>query len=91
MELDDILELKFKDDKFRLGTVGNWIDGNDPSDPKSGSVREQLRSYITGDAVQEEIAGKKFRALAVVIIDHARYSCVRWIGMVTGSASFSLR
>ena len=68
MELDDILELKFKDDKFRSGTVGNWTDGNDPSDPKSGSVREQLRSYITGDTVQEEITGKKFRAWVVVII-----------------------
>jgi hypothetical protein len=62
MELDDILELKFKDDKFPSGTVGNWNDGNDLS------VREQLQSYIAGDTVQEEIVGKKFRAWVVVII-----------------------
>jgi hypothetical protein len=38
------------------------------SDPKSGIVREQLRSYIAGPTVQKEIAGKNFRALVVVII-----------------------
>src|SRR5271155_885328 len=30
-------------------------------------------------------------ALQWLLLDHARYSCVRWIGMATGSASFGLR
>ena len=67
MELDDILELKFKDDKFRSGTVGDWIDGRG-SDPKSGDVRKQLYSYVTGPTVQKEIVDKNFRAFAVVIV-----------------------
>jgi hypothetical protein len=67
MKLDGILKLKFKGDKFRSGTIRNWIDGG-RSDRKSGIVREQLRSYIAGPTVQKEIAGKNFRALVVVII-----------------------
>jgi hypothetical protein len=68
MRLNEILKLKFKGDKYRSGTIRNWIDGGKQSDPKSGSVRKQLRSYITGPTVQKEIAGKNFRALVVVII-----------------------
>jgi hypothetical protein len=65
MGLDEILELEFEGDKFRSGTIGNWIDGNDPN---SGIVREQLRSYIRGSTVQKEIADKNFRAFVVVIV-----------------------
>jgi hypothetical protein len=67
MGLNEILELKFKGDKYRSGTIRNWID-EEWSDPKSGSVRKQPRSYIMGSTVQKEIAGKNFRALVVVII-----------------------
>jgi hypothetical protein len=68
MRLNEILELKFKGDKYRSGTIRNWIDGENESDPKSGDVRKQLRSYIKEATVQEEITGKIFRALVVVII-----------------------
>jgi hypothetical protein len=65
MKLNDILKLKFKGDKFRTGTIRNWIDGRGP---KSGDVRKQLHSYITEPTVQKEIAHKNFRAFAVVIV-----------------------
>ena len=68
MGLHKILELNFKNDKFRSGTIHNWIDGEKSSDKISGSVREQLRSYILGSTVQKEIACKNFRAFVVVIV-----------------------
>ena len=68
MRLNEILRLKFKGDKFRSGTIRNWIDGRRGKDPKSGEVRKQLKSYITGTTVKEEIVGKDFRGFAVVII-----------------------
>jgi len=67
--LKEILGLKFEGDKYRSGTIRNWFDGNSRKSENSGSVREQLRSYITGTTVQKEIADKKdFRAFAVVIV-----------------------
>jgi hypothetical protein len=72
MGLHKILQLNF-DCKFRSGTIGNWIDGNDP---QSESVREQLRSYVKGPTVQEEIADKNFRAFVVVIVG-SRHILVR--------------
>ena len=68
MGLHKILELNFKGDKFRSGTIHNWIDGEQSNDEISGSVRKQLQSYILGHTVQKEIAGKNFRAFAVVIV-----------------------
>jgi hypothetical protein len=68
MGLHKILELNFERCKFRSGTIGNWIDGENGNDPNSGIVREQLRSYIRGSTVQKEIAGKNFRAFVVVIV-----------------------
>jgi hypothetical protein len=69
MGLHEILELNFKGDRYRSGTIHNWIDGKQSNDEKSGSVRKQLQSYILGRTVQEEIAGhKNFRAFAVVIV-----------------------
>ena len=59
MRLDEILELEFKGDKHRSGTICNWIEG---------TVREQLQSYIMGPTVQNEITDKNFRALVAVII-----------------------
>jgi hypothetical protein len=67
MRLDEILELEFKGDKHRSGTIRNWIEGT-CDDPNSGSVRKQLQSYIMGPTVQNEIAGKNFRALVAVIV-----------------------
>lgn len=67
MKLNEILGLKFKGDQFQTGTIRKWIDGRGSS-PKSGGVRKQLRSYITGPTVQNEIADKDFRAFAVVIV-----------------------
>ena len=67
MELNEILGLKFKGDKFRSGTIQNWIDGRHYS-KKSGEVRKQLQSYILGPVVQKEIADKNFRAFVVVIV-----------------------
>ena len=68
MTLTEILELKFKGDKFRSGTIQNWFDGITDKSEDSGSVREQLQFYIMGRTVQEEIADKNFRAFGVVII-----------------------
>jgi hypothetical protein len=68
MRLDEILELKFKGDKFRSGTIQNWIDEGKCYYSNSGKVPKQLQSYVKGPTVQEEIAGKDFRALAVVIV-----------------------
>jgi hypothetical protein len=70
MGLRKILELNFKGDKYRSGTIRNWIDGKKASsnDETSGSVREQLRSYVLGPTVPKEIASKNFRAFAVVIV-----------------------
>lgn len=68
MELDEVLDLTFKGDKFRSGTIHNWIDGETCDDSNSGSVRMQLQSYITGPTVQNEIVGKNFRALVAVIV-----------------------
>jgi len=36
---------------------------------KSGSVRKQLQSYVSGATVQKEIADKNFRAFTVVIVE----------------------
>jgi hypothetical protein len=67
MRLNGVLGLKFKGDKFRTGTIRNWIDGKG-SGPKSGEVRKQLHSYITGPTVQAEVADRSFRAFAAVIV-----------------------
>jgi len=75
MKLNEILGLKFKGDKFRTGTIRSWIDGRGSS-PKSGDVRKQLHSYVTGPTMQKEIADKNFRAFAVVIVG-ARQILVR--------------
>jgi hypothetical protein len=67
MGLDEILELEFKGDKYRSGTIRDWIEG--PCDhSNSESVREQLQSYIMGPTVQNEIADKNFRAFIAVIV-----------------------
>jgi hypothetical protein len=68
MELNQILGLKFKDDKWQTGmTICDWIDGKCEA-LISGNVRKQLQSCIAGKTVQKEIVGKKFRAFAVIII-----------------------
>jgi hypothetical protein len=67
MKLNEVLGLKFKGDNFRTGTIRNWIDGKGSS-AKSGEVRKQLQSYVTGPTVQREIADKNFRAFAAVIV-----------------------
>jgi len=67
MKLKEILQLQFEGNKFRSGTIRNWIDGNRKSG-SSKTVREQLRSYIIGPTIQEEITDKNFRAFVVVII-----------------------
>jgi hypothetical protein len=97
MGLDEILELEFKGDKHRSGTICNWIEGTS-DDPNSGSVREQLQSYIVGPTVQNEIADKNFRALVAVIVG-SRQILVRemdrrgnWVNefQLAGSESFDL-
>ena len=67
MKLNKILGLKFKGDKYRKGTIRNWIDGRGNT-PNSGDVRNQLQSYISGPTVQKAIADKNFRAFVVVIV-----------------------
>jgi hypothetical protein len=67
MKLNKILGLKFKGDKYRTGTIRNWIDGRGHS-ANSGDVRNQLQSYIGGATVQKEIIGRDFRAFTVVIV-----------------------
>jgi hypothetical protein len=68
MELNQILGLKFKDNKWRTGiTILDWIDGKRKASI-SGNVRKQLQSYIAGETVQKEIIGKRFRAFAAIII-----------------------
>ena len=67
MRLNGVLGLKFKGDKFRTGTIRNWIDGKGRG-AKSGVVRKQLHSYVTGPTMQKETADKNFRAFAVVIV-----------------------
>ena len=81
MGLHQILELNFEGDKYRSGTIHNWIDGAKTSsnDEISGSVRDQLRSYVLGPTVQKEIAGKNFRAFVVVIVG-SRQILVREMG-----------
>jgi hypothetical protein len=66
MGLDEILELTFKDDIHRSGTIRNWIDGD--YDPNSERVRERLQSYIVSPTVQNEIVDKNFRAVIAVIV-----------------------
>ena len=73
MPLEEILRLRFNEsDKFRPGkTIHDLVDGKADENGKgkeSQVVREQLQSYIKGCTVQKEIAGKNFRAFAVVII-----------------------
>ena len=68
MMLKEILQLRFKNDQFRSGSIYDWFDGDDHEDEDYGKVREQLQSYIMGSTVQEEIAGRNFRAFAVVIL-----------------------
>ena len=69
MKLNQILKLKFsKYDQYRSGTIRNWFDGKSRADMNSGNVRKQLQSYIMGPTVQQEIAGKKFRAFVVAIL-----------------------
>jgi hypothetical protein len=66
MGLDEILELTFKGDIHRSGTIRNWIDGD--YDPNSERVRERLQSYIVSPTVQNEIVDKNFRAVIAVIV-----------------------
>jgi hypothetical protein len=68
MGLNEILELRFKGDKYRSGTIRNWIDGRTCHDPNSGSIGGQLQSYIADPTVQDKIVGKNFRALVAVIV-----------------------
>lgn len=68
MTLKEILQLRFKNDRFRSGSINDWVDGDDYKDEDYGTVRKQLQSYIMGSTVQEEIANKNFRAFVVVII-----------------------
>ena len=82
MRLNQILELKFKDDKYRSGTIRTWIDG----EGRNGVVRRQLQGYIASPTVQEEMVDKNFRAFAAVIVG-SRQILVRemdrngnWIG-----------
>jgi hypothetical protein len=86
MGLNQILGLKFKDNKRWTGiTICDWINGKCKA-PISGNVRKQLQSYITGKTVQKEIVGKKFCAFAAIIIG-SRHILVRemdrhgkWVG-----------
>lgn len=66
MGLDEILELTFKGDIHRSGTIRNWIDGD--YDPNSERVRERLQSYIASPTVQNEIVDKNFRFMLAVIV-----------------------
>jgi hypothetical protein len=75
MKLNKVLGLKFNGDKYRTGTIRNWIDGRSKS-PNSGNVRNQLQSYIRGTTVQNEVADKNFRAFAVIIVG-SRHIIVR--------------
>jgi hypothetical protein len=68
MELDRILELKFKGDKNRSGSICNWFDGRGHNIQKSGVVRRQLQEYVASPTVQEEVGDKNFRAFAAVIV-----------------------
>ena len=68
MTLKEILQLRFKNNQFRSGTIYDWFDGDDHEDEDYGKVRKQLQSYIMSSTVQEEVAGKNFRAFAVVIL-----------------------
>jgi len=69
MTLKEILQLRFKNDRCRSGTIYDWFDGDGRVHKDYGKVREQLRSYITGSTVQEEITSKKkFRAFVIVIL-----------------------
>ena len=67
MRVDQILELKFKGDKWRTGTIRDWIEGKGKAS-NSRNVRQQLQSYVAGDTVQKEIIDKNFRAFVVVIV-----------------------
>jgi hypothetical protein len=67
MNLDEVLKLKFKGDKFRTGTIKTWIDGKGCG-PKSGTVRKQLQSYVSGATMQKEIPDKIFRGFPVVTV-----------------------
>ncbi|KAF8533195.1 hypothetical protein BDD12DRAFT_984581 [Trichophaea hybrida] len=61
MSLNATLQLEFrKHDKYRSGTIKQWIDGD---------VRTQLQSYISGQSIQQNSIGKQFRAYAVAIIE----------------------
>jgi len=67
MGLSQILGLKFKGDKYRSGTIRNWIDGKGRN-TKSGAVRTQLQEYIASPTVQEGMVDKNFRAFSAVIV-----------------------
>lgn len=68
MGLNQILGLKFKGDKWRSGTIRNWVDGRGRNASKSGAVRTQLQDYIASPTVQRELVDKNFRAFAAVIV-----------------------
>jgi len=75
MKLKEVLQLRFKNDQSRSGTIHDWFDGDD-----YGEIRKQLQSYITGSTVQEEIISKKkFRAFAVAILG-SRQILIREMG-----------
>ena len=63
MMLKEILQLRFKNDQFRSGSIYDWFDGDDHKDEDYGKVRKQLQSYVMGSTVQEEIAGKAIESV----------------------------
>ena len=76
MGLKQILGLKFKGDKWRSGTIRNWIDGRGRNTSKSGAVRTQFQDYIASPTVQKEMVDKNFRAFSAVIVG-SRHILVR--------------
>ena len=58
----------FKGDKWRSGTIRNWIDGRGRDTSKSGAVRAHLQDYIASPTVQKEMVDKNFRAFLAVIV-----------------------
>ena|SRR5438045_8364241 len=67
MMLRDILKLRCIGNPSWLGTIEDWIDGDNHKNKDDGKVCEQLQSYIMGSTIQKEIVGKNLRAFVVVI------------------------
>jgi hypothetical protein len=60
LNVDEVLVIQFnKRDKYRKGTIRNWI---------NKVVTPQLQGYVTSEEIREQVGGRELRAHLVLVV-----------------------